>query len=222
MAAMPRGEPRSVPDPAGEAYDAAMAKVRARRLAEERGGPISAAREALRDWQEGPKMARPSFGQSLIPVVGPAWEAAADLQDRHYGRAALNTAFAIADVLPVGVAFKGLRSASKGIGILKDGSVSANAAQKMLKSKGLTGVGTEVHHTIPLNGASRTAQDWRNHYALLKVLPKAEHRRLTGRWGDLPRYNPAQRLWYGTTDWMKVAPMAAGAWTADRAEDALR
>lgn len=224
MAAMPRGEPRSVPDPAGEAYDAAMAKVRAKRLTEEQGGfhPINTAREAFHGWQAGPKMARPSFGQSLIPVVGPAWEAAADLQDGNYGGAALNAAFAIGDALPVGVAFKGVRSASKGIGMLKKGSVSGNAAQKMLKSKGLTGVGTEVHHTIPLNGASRTAQDWRNHYALLKVLPQAQHRRLTGRWGDLSRYNSAQRLWYGTTDWMKVAPTAAGAWTADRAEDAMR
>ena len=33
MAAMPRGEPRTVPDPAGELYDREMAKVRAERAA---------------------------------------------------------------------------------------------------------------------------------------------------------------------------------------------
>ena len=42
----------------------------------------------------------------------------------------------------------------------------------------------------------------------LKPLPKDVHRRLTGSWGELGRFNPAQRFWYGTNDWVKVAPPA--------------
>ena len=37
MARMPRGEPQTVPDPAGVLYDQAMAKLRAQREAEDRG-----------------------------------------------------------------------------------------------------------------------------------------------------------------------------------------
>lgn len=224
MAAMPRGEPTSVPDPAGDAYDAEMARVREQRRREERGArnPISAARDAFKDWQAGPRMARPNLGQSLIPVVGPAWEAVADLQEGDYGGAALNVAFAAGDALPVGVGFKGVKMARKGIGLLKDGSVTGNASAKILRGRGVATPGTEIHHTIPLNGTSRTAQDWRNHYALLKVMPKAQHRRLTGRWGDLPRYNAAQRLWYGTTDWMKAVPTGLASWGADQIENATR
>ena len=119
MAAMPRGGPRTVPDPEGEAYDRAMAEVRAKRRAEEGFHPIKAMREGFEDWQAGPAMARPSFGQAMIPVVGPAWEAAADLQEGNYGGAALNAGFAAAGFLPAGPALRGLHAASNGVGVLK-------------------------------------------------------------------------------------------------------
>lgn len=122
---------------------------------------------------------------------------------------------AVADVLPIGIAAKGVRAASKGITVLKDGSVSANAAAKKIRAKGLAGKGQEIHHTIPLKGLSRTAQDPRNHYALLKVLPVEQHRRLTGSWKGAPRYDPVRRVWYGTTDWQKALPTAAAANLAD-------
>jgi hypothetical protein len=221
MARMPRGEPWSVPDPAGELYDKEMARIRAQRETEDRGlrSPLDMAQGALEDFQNGPKIQRPNLAQSFIPIVGPAWEAAADLQDGNYGGAAFNAAMAVGDALPVGAAVKGLRAASKGIGILKDGSVSANAAAKKIRGAGLAGKGEEIHHTIPLNGKSRTAQDPRNHYALLKTLPKEQHRRLTGRWDGKPRYDPVLRAWYGTTDWQKSVPTAVGAYAADTWEN---
>lgn len=168
--------------------------------------PFDAARHALDDFQQGPKIQRPNLAQSFIPVVGPAWEAAADLQDGNYGGAAINSAMAIADALPVGVALKGVRAASKGITILKKGSLTANAAAKQLRARGLARKGEEIHHSFPLNGISRTAQDWRNHYAFLKVLRKDRHRRLTGSWEGKPQYDPIRRLWHGTTDWQKAVP----------------
>lgn len=200
MTTMPKGQPRSVPDPEGELYDADMAALRRRREEAETGTT---------------KIARPNLAQSFIPVVGPAWEAVADYQDGNYAGAAFNGAMAVADLLPIGVAAKGVRAASKGIKVLKEGSVSANAAAKQIRGKGLAGKGQEIHHTIPLKGLSRTAQDPRNHYALLKVLPVEQHRRLTGSWKGAPRYDPVRRVWYGTTDWQKGLPTAAAANLAD-------
>ena len=211
MARMPRGAPTSVPDPDGDLYDREMAKIRARRLAEEghHESSLGAAERALRDFQRGPRIPRPNTLESLIPVAGPAWEAAGDLQDGNYIGAAVDAASALTDVLPVGVAFKGLRAASKGITVLKEGSVTADAARKVIRRVGLAGPGEEIHHTIPLNGLGRNVQDFRNHYAFLKTLPTEQHRRLTGRWMGKKRYNAAQRLWVGTTDWMKAYPAGA-------------
>jgi hypothetical protein len=126
---------------------------------------------------------------------------------------------AVADVRPVGVAVKGARAASRGIGVLKKGSVSANASAKQMKARGMVPPKHEVHHTIPLNGKSRTAQDPRNHYALLKVMPQAQHRRLTGSWQGKPRYDPVRRVWYGTTDWQKAVPTGIAARAADTWEN---
>ena len=75
MTTMPKGQPRSVPDPEGELYDANMADLRRRREEAEAGRT---------------KIARPSLAQSFIPVVGPAWEAVADYQDGNYAGAVFN------------------------------------------------------------------------------------------------------------------------------------
>jgi len=224
MARMPRGEPRSVPDPAGELYDREMAKVRAQREAEDRGfrSPIDMAQHALHDFQSGPKIQRPNLAESFIPMVGPAWEAAADLQDGNYGGAAFNTAMAVGDALLVGAIVKGARAASKGIGILKKGSVSAGAAAKQIRKAGLAGKGEEIHHTVALNGTSRSVQDWRNHYAFLKTLPQETHRRLTGSWNGKPQFDPIRRVWHGTTDWQKSVPTAIGSYAVDAWENVTR
>jgi hypothetical protein len=158
-------------------------------------------------------MARPNLAQSFIPVIGPAWEAAADLQEGDYAGAAFNGAMAVVDVLPVGVAAKGARAAARGIDVMKKGS--ADAARKKMKARGFVPKGHEVHHTIPLRGANRNAQDPRNNFALLKVLPREQHRRLHGGWHDEPRYDPIRRVWYGTTDWQKAVPIGVGGKLAD-------
>jgi len=224
MARMPRGEPRTVPDPAGEKYDRDMAKAKVKRLAEDRGlsSPLDMAQQVLRDFQDGPDIPRPSTAQSFIPVVGSAWEAVADLQDGNYGGAAFNGAMAVADALPVGVAVKGVRAMTKGVGMLKKGSVTADASRKALRKLGVAGPGQEIHHTVALKGAGRNVQDPRNHYALLKVLPTEQHRRLTGGWNGRPQYDPIRRVWYGTTDWMKALPTGLTAYGGDSIENVVR
>lgn len=224
MARMPRGEPRTVPDEAGERYDQEMARIQAQRQAEDLGfrSPLDLAEDAFHDFQNGPDIQRPSAAQSFIPIVGPAWEAAADLQDGNYAGAAFNGVMAVADALPVSVLAKGARAASKGVGVLKTGSVTADASRKVLRKIGMAKPGQEIHHTIPLKGLGRNVQDPRNHYALLKVLPTEQHRRLTGSWGGKPRYDPIRRVWYGTTDWMKAVPAGLAAHAADSVENLSR
>jgi hypothetical protein len=184
--------------------------------------PLEMAKDALHDFQTGPKIARPNMAQSFIPVVGSAWEAAADLQDGNYAGAAFNGAMAVADLLPVGPAAKGIKAAEKGITILKKGSVTAGAAAKQIRKAGLAKKGDEIHHTIPLNGTSRSVQDPRNHYAFLKVLPQEQHRRLTGRWNGKPMYDPIRKIWYGTTDWQKAVPVAVASYSTDAFENVAR
>ena len=184
--------------------------------------PLDMAQDALHDFQSGPKIPRPNLAESFIPVVGPAWEAAGDLQDGNYGGAAFNAAMAAGDALPLGAIFNGAKAAEKGIEILKKGSVSANAAAKQIRKAGLAGKGEEIHHTIPLNGTSRTAQDWRNHYAFLKTLPQETHRRLTGSWNGKPQFDPVRRIWHGTNDWQKSVPAAIGSYAADAWEHVIR
>lgn len=184
--------------------------------------PLDVAQDALEDFQNGPKIQRPSMAQSFIPVVGPAWEAAADLQDGNYGGALFNAAMAAGDALPAGAIVKGVRAASKGIGVLKRGSVTSGAAIKQIRKAGLAGKGEEVHHSVALNGKGRSEQDWRNHYAFLKTLPKETHRRIHGSWNGKPQFDPIRQIWYGTTDWQKSVPVAIGSLAADAVENLTR
>lgn len=119
--------------------------------------------------------------------------------------AAVNGAFAVADLVPGAVVVRGLKLANKGIRVLKEGAVTADAARKVIRRRGVAGPEHQIHHSIPLNGLGRNTPDWRNHYAFLKVLPTEQHRRLTGSWNGKPRYDPIRRVWYGTTDWQKAA-----------------
>ena len=224
MAKMPKGQPREVPDPEGELYDREMARIRRMQETQDYGSaPPQDLVEADPDILDSlPRIRQPGPVASLIPVVGPAWQAAADLQEGNLVGAGVNTALAIADATPAGPLIKGAKAAKLGIGVLKKGSVTAGAAQKMIKKAGLTGPGKEVHHSIPLDGVGRSVQDWRNHYLFLKVLPKEVHRRLHGSWAGKPRYDPVRRIWYGTTDWQKAFPTSVASMTADSVENSSR
>lgn len=169
---------------------------------------------------------RPNLVESFIPVVGPLWEAVADAQDGNYGSAAFNGAMAVTDVLPVAPVFKllkimkKLRAAGK-LSRYEEGLASASAMQKRYKTLKLTQAGQELHHTIPhrFAGISRTTKSAINHPALLKPMDKATHRRLTGRWQGQPEFNRLEKLWHGTTDLQKTAPVGAAGNAADAWEN---
>lgn len=184
--------------------------------------PLDMAQDALHDFQNGPKIERPNTFQSFIPVIGPTWEAAADLQDGNYGGAAFNAAMAVGDALPVGAIVKGTKAATKGVGLVTSKSMSAGATAKRIRKAGLAGKGDEIHHTVALEGANRSSQSWKNNPALLKALPQETHRRLRGSWNGKPQFGPIRRVWHGTTDWQKAVPAAIGFYAADAWENVTR
>ena len=224
MAERPRAKPRSTTAADNALYDFDRASILERENAAKNRSrsPLDMAGEAFEDFQNGPDIPRPNLAQSFIPVIGPAWEAVGDLQDGNYGAAAFNGGMAVLDALPVGVAVKGGRALAKGIGVLKSGSVTSGASIKAMRKAGFAKSGEEVHHTLPLNGVGRSVQDPRNHFAFLKALPKATHRRLHGKWAGEPRYDPIRRVWYGTTDWMKAVPAGVAGYTVDSIENLSR
>lgn len=169
-----------------------------------------------------PEIPHPNLAQSFIPTLGPAWDAAADFQDENYGGAALNGAIAVTDAFGAGVVGKGLKAASKGILPWKTGSLTDNAARKAYRKAGMVETGEETHHMFGFKGMDRKAPNWRNNYMFLKPLPQETHRRLTGKWGDLERFGPLQRLWHGTTDWAKIAPPALAGRSADLVDNLNR
>jgi hypothetical protein len=142
-----------------------------------------------------------------------------DLQDGNYAAAAFNGAMAVADALPIGVAVKGLRAAGKGVTVLKKGSKTANAAASRLRAWGLAKKGEEIHHTVALDGIKRNVQNWRNNYALLKVLPEEVHQRLTRTSNNKPPFGSIPRIWYGATDWQKAIPVGVAGYAADTWEN---
>ena len=204
MAGMPRGEPRSVPDPDGERYDEMI-----------RQGALKKARAEADESNPPNSVGHPGFAESLIPVWGSGREAVADFQEGDYAGAALNGALAASDLFLAGSVAKGL--AKGGFYVAKNVAKKAPYAwksevrpwmgeQKFLKP------GQHGHHwAIPQNGWGKKVPDAiKNQPWNIKPMPDATtHWRLEHRVGDLPRFNPAERYWYGTPAWSKVGTVAA-------------
>jgi hypothetical protein len=206
----------SAPPPRPAAQPAAPTKARS---------PFDAAQGALRDFQNGPKIPRPNVAESFIPVVGPAWQAAGDLQDRNYAGAAANAALAGSDLFVAGAVAKDV--ARGGMYALKAAESDAanpyawKAVRKWMGDKGFLDSGQHGHHwLIPQNKWGKNVPDWiKNHPLNIKPMPDAvTHWRIDHRVGGLPRFNPAQRYWFGTPDWLKVATGAAAGHAVDAAK----
>ncbi|KQX25556.1 MULTISPECIES: hypothetical protein [unclassified Sphingomonas] len=165
---------------------------------------LNESRKAVTNWNG--RIARPGTGASLLPVVGPAWEAAADFQDGDYGSAAFNTAMAVADALPIGAVLKVgrvmkvLKAANNGRPL---SSLTAAQLAKLYTKTGLKKAGEHLHHTIPLGKwdllpkATRfTPGLIRNHPALLKVMSQSNHHLAHGNNGA----GRLRQVWHGTNE----------------------
>lgn len=202
MAPTTKGGPRSVPDPDAEAYDAAMRRQRA----------LNARREQAEQYLR----SHPGDAESLIPVWGSAREAIADGLEGDAAGAALNGALAVSDLFLAGSAVKGV--AKGAVFVAKAGTKRAapygwnGNVRKWMGEAGHLAKGQHGHHwAIPQNGRGKNVPDWiKNQPWNIKPMPSPEvHLRIHGASGGKPRYNPAQRYWYGTPAWSKVATGSA-------------
>ncbi len=214
MALMPRGRPKSVPDPAGEDYDAMLREKRARENALEQATGMKWAGSPGRSEAADAMAAAPMDPQALkyFPVIGPLSDLVEDLATDHPWRGLGDGLSAVVDIGLVATGAGVGEAVAKGVA-KNSGKQTARAVARQLRRQGVAVRGQEIHHTFELNGIKRNVENWRNHPAFLKVLSKADHRRIHGSWGGLPRFDPMTRTWVGTPDWIKTT----SAWLTDQA-----
>jgi hypothetical protein len=205
---MPAGQPRSVPDVEGEAYDEMLRNQRAK-----------AGSEAPRKARS---IGHPGFAESLIPVWGSGREAIADFQEGDYAGAALNGALAASDLFIAGSVAKGL--AKGGVYMIKGplGKSIAGQQWKAVRSDmgkmGLLDKYQHGHHAFIPQKATNVPAVIRNHPLNIKGMPtevrggrgySEVHGRIHGPYGGKPQFNAAERYWHGTPAWSKVGTAAA-------------
>jgi hypothetical protein len=183
------GQPRSVPDPDGKAYDEMIRRHRqmtARREAAH--APVDAIATGIAQVLNGPREARREVEQGhVVRGVVDGMTAAADLQ------------------LARGV-IRGVRRGH----VKLSGSHSQKQTRKWLGQKGLAEKGQHAHHAlIPNNGWGKAIPDvmknqpW--NYKMMET--PLHHTRIHGasrRFG-LPQFNVLERFWHGTPTWWKAA-----------------
>jgi hypothetical protein len=209
MALMPRGEPRSVPDPEGELYDEMIRQEREKR----RRAEAAAALQPVNS------VGHPELVESLIPVWGSGREAVADFQEGDYAGAVLNGALAASDLFLAGSIAKG--AAKGGVYLAKNVAKKAPYAWKTevrpwMVKQGYLKPGQQGHHwLIPQNGWGKNAPDWlKNQPWNIKAMPEGPagaqmHGRITNAYKGQPQFNVAERYVHGTPAWSKVATGAA-------------
>jgi hypothetical protein len=156
--------------------------------------------------------------ESVIPVLGSGREAMADWHDGDYLGAGLNAALAVSDLFVAGSLVKG---------IAKGGLYGAKAAMRnpRLWREAMSGnwkrdvrpwLGDQKFlkpnqpghpWLIPQNGWGKKVPGYiKNQPWNIKPMPSAEiHGRIHHPWKGKPRFNAAQRYWYGTPAWSKWA-----------------
>ncbi len=171
-----------------------------------------------------------------LPFVGPAWEAAYDLQEGDYAGAALNAGLLAAEVTPFAFARRSI-GLLKGINAMKRGRLLAssntqlNRVRKVVQRERDAVADAErfvVHHTYPMKGAAPTSKEarrleglWRNHPLNLKILPENIHNGVHHGFGN--RFtDPFLKTWHGTNDFHKAAAAATGAVGADSWQNSTR
>lgn len=208
MGQMPRGEPRSVPDPAGELNEEMIRRERKKRE-----------RAAAAAQTPASSVGHPGFAESLIPVWGSGREAVGDFQEGDYAGAALNGALAASDLLLAGSIAKGV--AKGGFYVARKSAQAPsynwkNVVRPWMGKKGFLEKGQHGHHwAIPQNGWGKPVPEWvKNQPLNIKGMPEGPagaemHGRLTNSYRGKPKFNAVQGYVYGTPTWSKVATGAA-------------
>ena len=172
------------------------------------------------DELEAPDVGHPGELESLIPVWGSGREALADLHDGDWLGAAGNAALTVSDLVP---------AKAFGSALLKGGAKftgthawrtkpweKIQSTRQWLGEQGFLKPGEHGHHwAIPQNGWGKDVPEWfKNQPWNIKGLDAVTHGRTHGRYTvdgvKLPRFNPAQQVWYGTPAWAKATGTSVG------------
>jgi hypothetical protein len=153
----------------------------------------------------------PGFAESLIPVWGSGKEAYADFQDGDYVGAGINGALAASDLFLAGDVAKAIAKGGWYVvkGPLLEAASKQNwkAVRRRLGKDGVLAKYQEGHHWfVPQGGwGKKVPEVIKNHPLNIKAMPDVPtHRRITGRYQGLPRFNWFDRYRYGTPTWSKV------------------
>lgn len=210
-----------MPDPLDEPYARMIARQRAynaRQAAEQEARWNGAQALVPRDLRRGAARAQdrrfdhPGALESMAPIWGSGKEALADLEDRNYVGASINAGLALSDAvfakaLLSGLAKGGLKTAGPHAWSVHPSA--GKGARRWLGDKGFVRHGQPAHHWW-IEQKSKVP-DWiKNQPPFIKPTRDAvEHGRIHGRYTvngvKLPRFNRAQRIWYGTPQWVKAA-----------------
>jgi len=200
---MPRGEPRSVPDPDGPGYDAMLRQHGLMQEAKSGRGAAPGPRSSrqLIDWDR-----HPGFAESLVPVWGSAREAIADAHEGDYLGAGVNAVMAASDLMPATFIAKGLGKAGVKAALKAGTSTTWKNTQRRMARAGYFEAGEQGHHWLIPQRWKFVPEEIRNHPANIMPLAADVHKRMhtADRINELPRYGWVQRLQDGTPTWFKA------------------
>lgn len=217
------GENLQAPQPENVRALSSQAQPDAANDGDASSSPIQAVSDAFNKFQKGPAIPRPTLGESLFPLIGPGWEAVADLQQGHYAGAALNGALAVSDLFLAGSIAKGI--AKGGLFVAENAArkkapYAWSKARKWMQEQRFIKAGEHGHHwAIPQKQWGKVVPDWiKNQPWNIKSMDPITHWRLEHRVGALPRFGPAERIWRGTPAWSKAAAGSVVGRSASAAE----
>lgn len=218
--------PGTVKDPLEDSYEQMIARQRARNAAQEE--------------EQSRKFEHPGALESMVPIWGSGKEALADFEDKNHVGGVVNTALAASDVFLAkaivgGLLKGGLKVAGPHVWrttlperkVAEKRGKKIQGAREWLGEKGFLRPGQPGHHWFIEQKTKWVPDVVKNQPLFIKGMRDAvEHGRIHGPYTvkgvRLPQFNAAQRLWYGTPQWLKAAYVssaghsgAAAGWAAD-------
>lgn len=160
----------------------------------------------------------PGFVESLIPIWGSTRGLIADLKQGDRRGAAINGAMLLSELNPLAWGATALSKVGIRAALRAGTSQTWNATRKRMAKQGYFGKGEQGHHWL-IHQASGAPLWITNHPINIVKLPANVHKRIHSRdlKNGLPRFNMAERLYYGTPTWLKVEAGRASGLTAGKA-----
>lgn len=218
--------PGTVKDPLEDPYEQMIARQRAHNAAQEE--------------EQNRRFEHPGALESIVPIWGSGKEALADFEDKNYVGGVVNTALAASDVVLAKAVVSGLLKGGLKVAgphawrttlperkAARKRGENIQGAREWLGDNGFLKPGQPGHHWFIEQKTKWVPDVVKNQPLFSKGTKDAvEHGRIHGPYTvngvRLPQFNAAQRLWYGTPQWLKAAYVSSaghGGTAAGRAAD---